>query len=43
MVRKGPLRTGKSSLRRSDGIGSNGHVVDFEVATREDKASVEIG
>lgn len=43
MVQVIPLRIGISSLKRSDGIGSDAHIVDFEVATKEAKASEEIG
>lgn len=43
MVCVRPLRIGKSYLKRSDGIGSGAHVVGFEAATKEAKASVEIG
>jgi hypothetical protein len=43
MARIGALRIGKSSLRRSEGMGSSEHVVDFEAATIEARASAEIG
>lgn len=42
MASIGAVRIGKKSLRRSEGMGSSEHVVGFEVATTEARASAEI-